>query len=178
MIISHTPLVDCIIIEPAVFPDARGKFVVAFDSIAFAKAVPKQKPFITTNESTSTYGVLRGLHAQKGEAAQAKLVRCISGRILDVVVDYRPESPTYLQHYTIELSGENNKQLLVPRGFLHGFSVLSETAIVNYQIDNTYQPDMETGIRYDDPKLNIDWQLPREDIILSEKDEKLGYLKL
>lgn len=176
MKIIDTPLIDCKIIEPSVFPDARGKFVVAFDSNAFAKAVPKQKPFISINESTSNYGVLRGLHAQKGEAAQAKLVRCISGRILDVVVDYRIESPTYLQHFTIELSGENNKQLLVPRGFLHGFSVLSETAIVNYQIDNTYQPDMETGIRYDDPKLNIDWKLPEEDIVLSDKDDKLCYL--
>lgn len=178
MKINETPLLDCIIIEPTVFPDARGKFVVAFDSVAFAKAVPKQKPFITTNESTSVYGVLRGLHAQKDDAAQAKLVRCVQGRILDVVVDFRPESTTYLQHFTIELSGENNKQLLVPRGFLHGFSVLSETAIVNYQIDNTYQPAMETGIRYDDPTLNIDWKLPKQDIILSEKDEKLGFLEI
>ncbi|MEN8817590.1 MAG: dTDP-4-dehydrorhamnose 3,5-epimerase [Nonlabens sp.] len=178
MQIIDTPFIDCKIIEPSVFPDARGKFVVAFDSTAFKKAFPERPLFLSINESTSSYGVLRGLHAQKGEAAQAKLVRCISGCILDVVVDYRPESSTYLQHFKVELSGDNNKQLLVPRGFLHGFSVLSETAIVNYQIDNTYQPDMEIGIRYDDPSLNIDWQLPKEDIILSEKDEKLGYLKL
>jgi dTDP-4-dehydrorhamnose 3,5-epimerase len=92
-------------------------------------------------------------------------------------VDFRPGSPTYLKHFTLELSGDNHKQLLVPRGFLHGFSVLSETAIVNYQIDNTYQPDMELGLRYDDPQLAIDWQLPKEDMILSEKDEKLGFLK-
>jgi dTDP-4-dehydrorhamnose 3,5-epimerase len=176
--IIDTPLIDCKIIEPAVFPDARGKFVVAFDSVAFAKAIPQQAPFITINESTSTYGVLRGLHAQKNDAAQAKLVRCIQGHILDVVVDFRPDSITYLKHFTVELSSDNNKQLLVPRGFLHGFSVLSEKAIVNYQIDNTYQPAMEIGLRYDDPTLNIDWQLPKEDIILSEKDEKLGYLKL
>lgn len=177
MNIIDTPLLDCKIIDPAVFKDARGKFCVAFDSIAFAKALPQQAPFITINESTSTYGVLRGLHAQKADAAQAKLVRCIQGRILDVAVDFRPDSPTYLKHFTIELSGDNHKQLLVPRGFLHGFSVLSETAIVNYQVDNTYQPEMEVGLRYDDPKLNIDWQLPEEDIILSEKDEKLGFLK-
>jgi dTDP-4-dehydrorhamnose 3,5-epimerase len=175
--IIDTPLLDCKIIEPAVFKDARGKFCIAFDSIAFAKALPQQAPFITINESTSSYGVLRGLHAQQADAAQAKLVRCVQGRILDVAVDFRPDSPTYLKHFTIELSGDNHKQLLVPRGFLHGFSVLSETAIVNYQVDNTYQPEMEVGLRYDDPKLNIDWQLPEEDIILSEKDEKLGFLK-
>ncbi|MEO9952223.1 dTDP-4-dehydrorhamnose 3,5-epimerase [Nonlabens sp.] len=178
MNIIDTPLLDCKIIEPAVFPDARGKFCIAFDSFAFAKALPNQKPFITINESTSTYGVLRGLHLQKGDAAQAKLVRCIQGKILDVAVDFRPESPTYLKHFSIELTGENNKQLLVPRGFLHGFSVLSETAIVNYQIDNTYQPETEYGVRYDDPQLHIDWKLPKEDIILSEKDEKLGFITL
>jgi dTDP-4-dehydrorhamnose 3,5-epimerase len=175
--IIDTPLLDCKIIEPTVFKDARGKFCIAFDSIAFAKALPQQRPFITINESTSSYGVLRGLHAQKADAAQVKLVRCVQGRILDVVVDFRPDSPTYLKHFTIELSGDNHKQLLVPRGFLHGFSVLSETAIVNYQIDNTYQPEMEVGLRYDDPELNIDWQLPEEDMILSEKDEKLRFLK-
>jgi dTDP-4-dehydrorhamnose 3,5-epimerase len=175
--IIETPLLDCKIIEPTVFKDARGKFCIAFDSIAFAKALPQQSPFITINESTSSYGVLRGLHTQKAEAAQTKLVRCITGRILDVVVDFRPDSPTYLKHFTIELSGDNHKQLLVPRGFLHGFSVLSETAIVNYQVDNAYQPEMEVGLRYDDPELNIDWQLPEEDMILSEKDEKLGFLK-
>ena len=177
MNIIETPLLDCKIIEPAVFKDTRGKFCIAFDSIAFAKALPQQAAFITINESTSSYGVLRGLHAQKADAAQAKLVRCIQGRILDVAVDFRPDSPTYLKHFTIELSGDNHKQLLVPRGFLHGFSVLSETAIVNYQVDNTYQPEMEVGLRYDDPELNIDWQLPEEDMILSEKDEKLGLLK-
>jgi len=175
--IIDTPLLDCKIIEPVVFKDARGKFCIAFDRIAFAKALPQQEPFITINESTSTYGVLRGLHAQKGAAAQTKLVRCIQGHILDVAVDFRPESPTYLKHFTIELSGDNHKQLLVPRGFLHGFSVLSKTAIVNYQIDNAYQPEMEVGLRYDDPTLNIDWQLPKEDMILSERDEKLGFLK-
>jgi dTDP-4-dehydrorhamnose 3,5-epimerase len=177
MKIRDTPLLDCKIIEPAVFPDARGKFVVVFDNSAFTAALPFQKAFITTNESTSSYGVLRGLHMQKGDAGQAKLVRCVQGRILDVAVDFRPGSPTYLKHFTLELSGDNHKQLLVPRGFLHGFSVLSETAIVNYQIDNTYQPDMELGLRYDDPQLAIDWQLPKEDMILSEKDEKLGFLK-
>jgi len=114
---------------------------------------------------------------QQAEASQTKLVRCISGKILDVAVDFRPNSPTYLKHFSMELSGDNNKQLLVPRGFLHGFSVLSETAIVNYQVDNSYQPDAEFGIRYNDPTLNIDWQLPEKDVILSEKDERLGFLK-
>ena len=177
MKIIDTALRDCKIIEPSVFEDARGKFVVAFDNYAFSKAISPQHPFITINESTSSYGVIRGLHMQKAEASQTKLVRCISGKILDVAVDFRPNSPTYLKHFSMELSGDNNKQLLVPRGFLHGFSVLSETAIVNYQVDNSYQPDAEFGIRYNDPTLNIDWQLPEKDVILSEKDERLGFLK-
>ncbi|MGJ8683033.1 MAG: dTDP-4-dehydrorhamnose 3,5-epimerase [Nonlabens sp.] len=176
MIVTQTPLKDCYIIEPPVYGDDRGYFSVVHDKHAFAKAFPQQPPFLLQNESFSTYGVLRGLHAQKGDAAQAKLVRCVQGRILDVAVDYRPDSPTYLKHFTLELSGENHKQLLVPRGFLHGFSVLSETAIVNYQVDNTYQPAMEYGIKYDDPTLNIDWQLPQSAIQLSEKDEKLGFI--
>lgn len=177
MILKETPLKDCYIIEPSVFKDARGKFVVVFDKHAFAKAMPQQPPFITINESTSTYGVIRGLHMQQAEASQAKLVRCISGRILDVAVDFRPESPTFLQHIAIELSSDNNKQILVPRGFLHGFSVLSETAIVNYQVDNSYQPEMETTIRYDDPVLKIDWNIPEQDIILSEKDKNASFIQ-
>ena len=178
MIVTQTPLKDCFIIEPPVYGDDRGYFSIVHDKHAFAKAFPQHPPFLLQNESFSTYGVLRGLHAQKGDAAQAKLVRCVQGRIIDVAVDYRSDSPTYLKQFTIELSGENHKQLLVPRGFLHGFSVLSETAIVNYQVDNTYQPDTEYGIRYDDPTLNIDWQIPASAVQLSEKDEKLGYLKL
>lgn len=176
MIVTQTPLVDCFVIEPPVFADDRGCFSVVYDKHAFAKAFPQQPPFLLQNESFSTYGVLRGLHAQKGDAAQAKLVRCVQGKILDVAVDYRPDSPTYLKHFAIELSADNHKQILVPRGFLHGFSVLSETAIVNYQVDNDYQPENEFGIRYNDPTLNIDWQLPHSDIQLSEKDERLGYL--
>jgi len=178
MIVTQTLLKDCFVIEPPVYGDERGYFSIVHDKKAFAKAFPKQLPFILQNESFSTYGVLRGLHAQKGDAAQAKLVRCVKGKILDVAVDYRPDSPTYLKHFTIELSDKNHKQLLVPRGFLHGFSVLSEMAIVNYQVDNTYQPQTEYGIRYDDPTLKIDWQLSKEDILLSEKDEKLDYLEL
>lgn len=177
MKVIETPLKDCFIIEPPVFGDARGYFSIAHDKLAFAKAFPQQATFLVQNESFSTYGVLRGLHCQQGDAAQAKLVRCVQGKILDVAVDFRPESPTYLQHFTIELSSENHKQLLVPRGFLHGFSVLSETAVVNYQIDNTYQPDQEFGIRYDDPTLNIDWQLPAGDIQLSDKDAQAGFIK-
>ncbi len=176
MKIIDTPLQDCKIIEPSVFKDARGKFIVAFDSFAFAKALPQQPPFITINESTSTYGVIRGLHLQKAEASQAKLVRCISGRILDVAVDFRPESPTYLQHIAVELSSDNNKQILVPRDFLHGFSVLSETAIVNYQVDNTYQPEEELTIRYDDPSLLIDWKIPKDHIVVSDKDRNAGFI--
>lgn len=177
MIVTQTPLKDCFVIDPPVFSDDRGYFSIVHDKHAFAKAFPQQTPFILQNESFSTYGVLRGLHLQKGDAAQAKLVRCVQGRILDVAVDYRPDSPTYLKHFTIELSGDNHKQLLVPRGFLHGFSVLSKTAIVNYQVDNTYQPENEFGIRHDDPTLNIDWQIPHSDIQLSEKDEQLGFIK-
>ncbi|GAK98660.1 dTDP-4-dehydrorhamnose 3,5-epimerase [Nonlabens ulvanivorans] len=178
MIVKETPLKDCYIIEPPVFGDDRGYFSIRHDKYAFAKAFPNHPPFVLHNESFSSYGVLRGLHLQKGDAAQAKLVRCVQGKILDVAVDYRLDSPTYLKHFTIELSGDNHKQLLVPRGFLHGFSVLSDTAIVNYQVDNTYQPETEFGIRYDDPTLNIDWQLPDSAVLLSEKDEKLDFLKL
>lgn len=176
MKIIDTALPDCKIIEPSVFEDARGKFVVAFDKHAFAKAISPKHPFITINESTSSYGVIRGLHMQQAEAAQAKLVRCISGKILDVAVDFRPDSPTYLKHFSMELSGDNNKQLLVPRGFLHGFSVLSETAIVNYQVDNSYQPEKELTIRYNDPSLLIDWKIPKNDIVLSDKDRIAGFI--
>ncbi|WP_431472489.1 dTDP-4-dehydrorhamnose 3,5-epimerase [Nonlabens sp. SCSIO 43208] len=176
MIVKKTTLKDCKVIEPAVYGDQRGKFVVAFDSLAFAKALPQSNPFIVINESTSTYGVIRGLHLQKGDAAQAKLVRCVQGEILDVAVDFRVDSPTYLKHFAIKLSAENNKQLYVPRGFLHGFSVLSSTAIVNYQIDNTYQPETELAVRYDDPQLAIDWQIPEKDVVLSEKDSAAPYL--
>jgi len=125
------------------------------------------------NESKSGYGVLRGLHFQKPPFTQAKLVRCIDGKVLDVVVDLRKESPTYGKHQTFVLSGENKHQLFVPRGFAHGFAVLSQTAIFSYVVDNKYAPEHDSGIAWNDPELNIDWQIPIDDIILSEKDRLL-----
>lgn len=177
MIVTQTPLIDCFIIEPPVYGDDRGYFSVIYDRDAFAKAFKKPPIFITQNESQSSYGVLRGLHAQKREVAQTKLVRCVQGTVLDVVVDHRPESPTYLKHFSIKLTSDNYKQLLIPAGFLHGFVVLSDMAIVNYQVDKPYCPDQEYGVRYNDPNLGIDWILPTQDIILSPKDQQQPYLK-
>ena len=129
------------------------------------------------NESKSSKGVLRGLHFQKPPFNQAKLVRCIAGRVLDVAVDIRKGSPTYGKHVAIELSGENKKQVFVPKGFAHGFSVLSETAIFAYKVDNKYAPESDSGIRYDDTELGIDWGLPQEKVQLSEKDKELPSFK-
>ena len=150
-------------------------------AVIFSKALmptPLQKqesstPFVQDNQAKSTRGVLRGLHYQIGEAAQAKLVRVLKGEVLDVVVDIRPDSPTYGQHYSVLLSAENQQQLYVPRGFAHGYIVLSEEAIFFYKCDNFYAKDQEGGIRYNDPQLNIDWMLPPEELILSEKDQGL-----
>lgn len=175
MKVIDTPLKSCKVIQPDVFHDDRGYFSVVHDLASFKEQVANID-FIAQNESKSTYGVIRGLHAQQGDHAQAKLVRCVQGEILDVVVDHRPESATYLKHYTRILSDHNHEQLFVPRGFLHGFAVLSPTAIVQYQIDNPYRPEHEYGVKYDDPTFQIDWQIPQAAIQLSKKDENLGYL--
>jgi dTDP-4-dehydrorhamnose 3,5-epimerase len=159
-----------------VFGDERGYFLESYNEKEFEQAICKVS-FMQDNESKSSKGVLRGLHFQKPPFNQAKLVRCIEGRVLDVAVDIRKGSPTYGKHVAIELSGENKKQLHVPRGFAHGFSVLSETAIFAYKVDNKYAPESDSGIRYVDTELGIDWGLPQEEIQLSEKDKDLPSFK-
>ncbi|WP_289055227.1 dTDP-4-dehydrorhamnose 3,5-epimerase [Carboxylicivirga marina] len=160
------------LIKPQVFGDNRGYFLEAYNTEKFKQHIG-DVDFIQVNESKSSYGVLRGLHFQKPPYTQAKLVRCIEGKVLDVAVDLRQDSPTFGQHQSFELSGDNKHQLFVPRGFAHGFVVLSEFAIFSYMVDNQYAPDCDSGIAWNDKSLNIDWQLPVEDIILSEKDKKL-----
>lgn len=166
----ETPLSGLVVFEPQVWSDARGYFFESFNARTFEKAGIKTT-FVQDNEARSSYGVLRGLHYQTGEMAQAKLVRVVEGTVLDVAVDIRPDSPTYGQSFSIILSADNKKQLFVPRGFAHGYAVLSETAIFCYKCDNYYSKAHEGGIRYNDTGLNIDWQLPDQDVILSEKDE-------
>ncbi|MBQ9076984.1 MAG: dTDP-4-dehydrorhamnose 3,5-epimerase [Muribaculaceae bacterium] len=157
------------IIEPRRFGDARGYFMESFKKAEFQAHVG-QVEFVQDNESMSSYGVLRGLHFQKGEWSQAKLVRVSSGRVIDVAVDLRKGSPTYGKHIAVELSQENGRQLFIPRGMAHGFVVLSETAQFQYKVDNVYAPQAEATLRYDDPALGIDWKLPAGDLLLSEKD--------
>jgi len=171
-----TIIPDVYIIEPSVFGDDRGYFLESFNLKSFEENVYPIK-FVQDNESKSSKGVLRGLHFQKPPFNQAKLVRCIEGRVMDVAVDIRKGSPTYGKHVAVELSGDNKRQLFVPRGFAHGFSVLSESAVFAYKVDNTYAPESDSGIRYDDQELNIDWCLTPEEIQLSVKDESLSFFK-
>jgi dTDP-4-dehydrorhamnose 3,5-epimerase len=167
-----TNISDVYIIEPSVFGDNRGYFLESFNLEKFEENVYPIK-FVQDNESKSSKGVLRGLHFQKPPFNQAKLVRCIEGNVLDVAVDIRKGSPTYGEHVAVELSGENKRQLFVPRGFAHGFAVLSESAVFAYKVDNTYAPEYDSGIRYDDTELNIDWGFSNEEVQLSEKDKNL-----
>ena len=168
---------DVILIDPHVHGDDRGYFVETFRQDLFEEAVGYQVNFVQDNESKSTKGVLRGLHYQIPPFGQSKLVRVLEGKVLDVVVDIRKNSPTFGQHIAIELSSENMKQLFIPQGFAHGFAVLSEIAIINYKVDNLYSPEHEKGIAFNDPKLNIDWQFKMEELKLSEKDRLLPYLE-
>ena len=165
-----TEIEDLVVFEPQIWEDERGYFFESFNSNSF-KAFGIDAHFVQDNQAKSSYGVLRGLHYQTGAHAQAKLVRVISGKVLDVAVDLRPESSTYGQSFSIILSAENKKQLFVPRGFAHGYAVLSETAEFFYKCDNFYNKSAEGGLIYNDEKLNIDWQLAPSDIILSEKDK-------
>lgn len=165
------------IIEPRVFNDQRGYFFESFRQSDFDANIGRHVEFIQDNESKSSYGVLRGLHYQKGEYSQAKLVRVIKGRVLDVAVDIRKDSATFGQYVMVELSEENKKQFFIPRGFAHGFLVLSDEAIFTYKVDNIYAPQSEASIRYDDPDINIQWPIPAEDILTSEKDLKALWLK-
>ena len=174
---TETKLKGCFILEPKVFQDKRGYFFESFNQQLFNTLTKTSTKFVQDNESFSTKGVLRGLHYQKGEHAQAKLVRVIKGKVLDVTVDIRKDSETFGKYVAIELSGVNNKQLFFPRGFAHGFIVLSETAIFSYKCDNFYNKESERGIIYNDPTLNIDWQLPDSELIVSEKDMILPKLK-
>jgi dTDP-4-dehydrorhamnose 3,5-epimerase len=176
MPIIKTPIKDLLIFEPRVFSDERGYFFESYNQNVFKEA-GIDITFVQDNQSFSSYGTIRGLHFQEGEHAQAKLVRVTQGKVLDVAVDLRPDSETFGQSYSIELSAENNKQFLVPRGFAHGFSVLSETAIFQYKVDNFYNQASENGIIYNDSDLNIDWQIPDESIGVSSKDATLGTFK-
>ena len=172
----ETKISDLIIIEPTVFGDARGYFLESYNKKKFEEVFGKTS-FIQDNESKSSKGVLRGLHFQKPPFEQAKLVRCIEGEVLDVAVDIRKNSKTYGEHVAVLLSGKNKRQLFVPRGFAHGFSVLSDSAVFAYKVDNTYAPESDSGIRYDDKELNIDWGLNKEEVQLSVKDKNLTFFK-
>jgi dTDP-4-dehydrorhamnose 3,5-epimerase len=170
-----TEISDVYIIEPSVFGDNRGYFLESFNQEKFEENVYPIK-FVQDNESKSSKGVLRGLHFQNPPFNQAKLVRCIEGRVMDVAVDIRKGSPTYGKHVAIELTGENKRQLFVPRGFAHGFAVLSETAVFAYKVDNRYAPEYDGGIIWNDTDLQIDWNLSEKEVKLSEKDAKLPTL--
>ena len=176
MKIIDSPIPDLKIIEPQVFYDDRGYFFESYNQSKFPSELLNYN-WVQDNESKSSKGVLRGLHFQNPPFNQAKLVRCILGRVMDVAVDIRKGSPTYGKHLALELSGENKRQLFIPRGFAHGFSVLSDSAIFAYKVDNKYAPESDSGIKYDDKKLNIDWGLTKEEVILSEKDNNLPFFK-
>ncbi len=174
MRIEQTPLKDCFIIHEKVNGDARGYFIETYNQRDFKAATGLDIEFVQDNQSRSTKGVLRGLHMQRGASAQAKLVRVLEGAVLDIAVDLRKGSPSFGQHYAIELTADNHKQFFVPAGFAHGFVVLSETATFFYKVDKFYEPGNEVGIMYNDQDLNIDWRLAEREIILSEKDKTLG----
>ncbi|CAN1549538.1 RfbC dTDP-4-dehydrorhamnose 3,5-epimerase and related enzymes [Flavobacteriaceae bacterium] len=165
-----TKLEGCFIIEPKIIKDERGYFMESFNENTFQNGIGKPVHFVQDNQSFSTKGVLRGLHYQTGEHAQAKLVRVLQGEVLDVVVDIRPDSKTFGEYVSVLLTGENQTQFFVPRGFAHGFLVLSDTATFFYKCDNFYNKDSEGGIIYNDKSVNIDWQFPTENLIISEKD--------
>jgi len=170
-----TEIPDLLIFEPKVFTDSRGYFFESYNEKIFEQQGINIR-FVQDNQSSSSYGVIRGLHYQINPFAQTKLIRVLSGRILDVAVDMRKGSPTFGKHFDIELSAENKKQLLVPKGFAHGFSVLSDTAEVLYKCDEFYNKNSEGGIRFDDPALNINWQIPADKAIISDKDKILPVL--
>lgn len=176
MEVIKTNIDGVLIIEPKVFEDARGYFFESFSQREFEQKVRKIN-FVQDNESKSVYGVMRGLHFQTPPFAQSKLVRCVRGRVLDVAVDIRRGSPTYGQHVAVELSEVNHRQFFIPRGFAHGFSVLSETAVFQYKCDNFYHPEADGGISILDSSLGIDWRIPTEHAILSDKDTKHPLLK-
>lgn len=170
MQVEETKLKGCYIITPKIFEDERGYFFESFNAKSFEELIGVTCNFVQDNESYSSKGVLRGLHLQTGEYAQAKLVRVLTGKVWDVAVDIRPQSSTFGQYIGVELSAENKKQLFIPRGFAHGFVTLSETASFFYKCDNFYNKNAERSLIYNDPQLNIQWPLPKKDLILAEKD--------
>ncbi len=176
MKITPTNIPDVLLIEPPVFGDHRGYFLESYNKSKLPETL-KNIDFVQDNESKSQKGVLRGLHFQTPPYCQSKLVRVIEGSVLDIAVDIRKGSPTFGEHVSIELTGENKKQLFIPRGFAHGFVVLSDTAIFSYKCDNYYSPNHDSGISFNDPSLQIDWKIEIEHCILSEKDLKLPLLK-
>lgn len=174
---TRTKISDVVICEPKVFGDHRGYFMESFKKAPFEQFIGYPVDFIQDNESKSSKGVLRGLHFQKGEFAQSKLVRVIEGEVIDVTVDLRKGSPTFGKSVAVKLSADNKKQLFVPKGFAHGFVVLSESAIFSYKVDAPYNFDSEGGLAYNDPELNIDWGMNEDELILSEKDTQNPSLK-
>ena len=176
MNIIKTDIPEVVIVEPRLFGDNRGYFFESFSERDFAAAVREVK-FVQDNESLSCYGVVRGLHFQKPPHAQSKLVRVVKGRVLDVAVDIRKGSPTFGQHVAVELSEENHRQLFIPRGFAHGFAVLSDQAVFQYKCDDYYAPETEGAIAWDDPEIGIDWKIPEDKVILSPKDANHPELK-
>ena len=167
---TPTKLEGCFVVDPKIFNDERGYFLESYNENVFQNGIGAQVQFVQDNQSFSTKGVLRGLHYQTGDHAQAKLVRVLHGEVLDVAVDIRPSSKTYGEHVSVLLSAENQKQLFVPRGFAHGFLVVSNTATFFYKCDNFYNKESEGGIIHNDDSLNIDWKLPKEMLIISDKD--------
>jgi len=176
MTITPTPLKGCIILTPRIFNDDRGYFFETFNERSFNEALGSDVHFVQDNQSYSTKGVLRGLHFQKGEHSQAKLVRVTKGEVLDVAVDLRTGSATYGQQYSVTLSAENNAQFFIPRGFAHGFLVLSDDAIFQYKCDNYYNKQSEGGLHYADPALSIDWEFDTSALLVSDKDKELPFL--
>lgn len=176
MNIIETPIQGVLIIEPRIFEDSRGYFFESFSQREFDEKVGKIT-FVQDNESKSSYGVMRGLHFQRPPYTQSKLVRCVRGSVLDVAVDIRKGSPTYGQHVAVELSEDNHLAIFIPKGFAHGFSVLSESAVFQYKCDEFYHPEADGGISIMDTSLGIDWRIPSDKIILSEKDTKSPFLK-
>lgn len=175
--VKKTEIEGVLIIEPKVFGDARGYFLESFNAKEFAEKTGLNINFVQDNESMSSYGVMRGLHFQRPPFTQSKLVRCVKGAVLDVAVDIRKGSPTYGKHVAVELTEDNHRQFFVPRGFAHGFAVLSETAVFQYKCDNFYAPQADGGISILDNSLGIDWKIPTDKALLSEKDTKHSLLK-
>ena len=176
MIVRNTDIAGIRIIEPRIFEDARGYFYESFNEKTYDEAGIHER-FIQDNQSHSSYGTIRGLHMQIGEHAQSKLIRVLEGAIFDVAVDLRDGSPTFGQWFGQEISEKNKLQMLIPKGFCHGFSVLTKTTTVLYKCDKFYHPESETGLRFNDPDLKIDWKIPTGDILASDKDQKLPFFK-